>query len=140
MPDLRSEIADSVLGPHCAAPIPVSASVCSACGRDVSEHVTLDTPAVKSGASPTLRSAASRRPSAALESLAAGSPVLDEGLEIGQRYRIVRLLGRGGMGAVYQVRDLELSRDVALKLIRPEIAADRPVIERFKREIELSSR
>ncbi len=72
------------------------------------------------------------------DSLAAA--ILPEGTEIGLRYRVVQLLGRGGMGAVYRVWDEELNRDVALKLIRPEIAADADVIERFKREIQLSSR
>ena len=65
---------------------------------------------------------------------------LAEGTEIGSRYRVVKLLGRGGMGAVYRCHDLELDRDVALKLIRPEIAADPAILERFKREIQLSSR
>src|SRR5204862_2731262 len=50
------------------------------------------------------------------------------------------LLGRGGMGAVYRVRDKELDRDVALKLIRPDIAEDPSNLDRFKREIQLSSR
>jgi tetratricopeptide (TPR) repeat protein len=44
------------------------------------------------------------------------------------------------MGAVYRCRDEELQRDVALKIIRPEIASDTAVIDRFKREIQLSSR
>ena len=44
------------------------------------------------------------------------------------------------MGAVYLCRDEELQRDVALKVIRPEIAADPDVLDRFKREIQLSSR
>jgi len=44
------------------------------------------------------------------------------------------------MGAVYLCRDEELQRDVALKVIRPEIAADPSVLDRFKREIQLSSR
>jgi tetratricopeptide (TPR) repeat protein/predicted Ser/Thr protein kinase len=65
---------------------------------------------------------------------------LAEGTEIGHRYRVVKLLGRGGMGAVYRCRDEELQRDVALKVIRPEIAADSDVLDRFKREIQLSSR
>jgi len=71
---------------------------------------------------------------------ASGPSTLPEGFEIGQRYRVVKLLGRGGMGAIYRVRDLELDRDIALKLIRPEIAEDRATLERFKREIQLSSR
>jgi serine/threonine protein kinase len=52
----------------------------------------------------------------------------------------VKLLGRGGMGAVYRCHDEELQREVALKVIRPEIASDTGIIERFKREIQLSSR
>jgi len=69
-----------------------------------------------------------------------GQSTFPEGSEIGHRYRVVKLLGRGGMGAVYRVRDLELDRDVALKLIRPDIAEDPATLERFRREIQLSSR
>ncbi|MEP6995757.1 MAG: serine/threonine-protein kinase, partial [Acidobacteriota bacterium] len=65
--------------------------------------------------------------------------LLPPGMQIGQRYEVVELLGRGGMGAVYRVRDRHLDRDVALKLIRPEIADDTATLERFKREIQLSS-
>ncbi len=61
------------------------------------------------------------------------------GQQIGERYRVVRLLGRGGMGAVYQVHDNELDRDVALKVIRTDLAEDPSVLWRFKREIQLSS-
>jgi predicted Ser/Thr protein kinase len=68
------------------------------------------------------------------------SVVLPAGLEIGQRYRVKSLLGMGGMGAVYLVHDKGLDRDVALKLIRSDIAEDTEVLERFKREIQLSSR
>src|SRR5262252_8048875 len=51
------------------------------------------------------------------------SVVLPEGVEIGHRYQVLKLLGVGGMGTVYRVHDKELDRDVALKLIRPEIAS-----------------
>jgi tetratricopeptide (TPR) repeat protein/predicted Ser/Thr protein kinase len=68
------------------------------------------------------------------------SLVLPEGVEIGHRYKVVKLLGVGGMGSVYRVHDRELDRDVALKLIRSEIASNPETLERFKREIQLSSR
>ncbi len=68
------------------------------------------------------------------------SLVMPEGVEIGHRYKVIRLLGVGGMGAVYRVHDRELDRDVALKLIRGEIANSPETLERFKREIQLSSR
>ncbi len=61
------------------------------------------------------------------------------GQQIGTRYRIIRLLGRGGMGAVYQAFDNELDREVALKVIRADLAEDASVLQRFKREIQLSS-
>jgi hypothetical protein len=49
---------------------------------------------------------------------------LKPGEAFGARYQIIRCLGVGGMGAVYQARDAELGVAVALKVIRPEIAAD----------------
>jgi eukaryotic-like serine/threonine-protein kinase len=65
--------------------------------------------------------------------------MLAPGALVGPRYEIVRLLGKGGMGAVYLAHDRELGRDVALKLIAPHLAGDHGVLERFKREIHLSS-
>ncbi|MGE5275731.1 MAG: protein kinase domain-containing protein, partial [Acidobacteriota bacterium] len=68
------------------------------------------------------------------------SLVLPDGVEIGHRYKVLKLLGIGGMGSVYRVHDRELDRDVALKLIRGDIANNPQTLERFKREIQLSSR
>lgn len=57
----------------------------------------------------------------------------------GSRYEVERRLGQGGMGAVYQARDNELDRDIALKEIRPELVDQPDVIARFKREVQLAS-
>ncbi|HEX8952646.1 MAG TPA: serine/threonine-protein kinase, partial [Polyangia bacterium] len=54
------------------------------------------------------------------------------------RYRVVKLLARGGMGEVYHAEDEELREPVALKIIRPEIAKDRRTIKRFQREVRLA--
>src|SRR5690242_15233446 len=54
------------------------------------------------------------------------------------RYEILRELGSGGMGIVYQARDNETSELVALKVLRPEIAADSTALERFKNELRLA--
>ncbi len=50
------------------------------------------------------------------------------------RYRLVRELGHGGMGVVFLARDTELDRDVALKIIVPQLAGDADYRARFKRE------
>lgn len=67
---------------------------------------------------------------------------LSPGQSFGRRYHIKRLLGLGGMGAVYQSWDTELGIDVAIKLIRPEIMADpeaaAEIQRRFKRELLLA--
>ena len=52
----------------------------------------------------------------------------------GRRYRVVRPIGRGGMGAVYLGFDTDLDRPVALKTMLPRFAADPMARERFLRE------
>jgi serine/threonine protein kinase/tetratricopeptide (TPR) repeat protein len=51
------------------------------------------------------------------------------------RFRVVRFIARGGSGEVYEAEDLTLRARVALKALRPELAADERIIERFRREI-----
>jgi len=79
------------------------------------------------------------RPGSGPMNLYAGSPILDTGSILGQRYEILHILGVGGMGAVYQARDLELSRTVALKVIRPDLAGNQSIIDRFKQELILAT-
>ncbi len=54
-------------------------------------------------------------------------------------YRIVSLLGQGGMGAVYLADDTRLGRRVALKILAPEMAADPERMQRFVQEARLAS-
>ncbi len=70
--------------------------------------------------------------------------LLQPGQALGPRYRIIRLIGAGGMGAVYEAEDHELGVTVALKVIRRDTAGD-PVTardweRRFKRELLLARR
>jgi serine/threonine protein kinase/tetratricopeptide (TPR) repeat protein len=70
------------------------------------------------------------------------SPALDlpPGAIFADRYLVIEDLGKGGMGKVYKVLDREINEKVALKLIKPEISADRLTIERFQNEIKITRR
>jgi serine/threonine protein kinase len=68
----------------------------------------------------------------------AAATVLGDGELVAGRYRVVKLLARGGMGEVYQAEDQELHESVALKIIRSEIANDQRTIKRFRREVQLA--
>jgi tetratricopeptide (TPR) repeat protein/predicted Ser/Thr protein kinase len=66
------------------------------------------------------------------------SGTLEVGSLLNDRYEILKLLGEGGMGAVYKARDRELDRLVALKVIRPELAGQPSILQRFKQELLLA--
>ena len=63
---------------------------------------------------------------------------LTRGSVFAGRYEIIEELGKGGMGRVYRVEDIKLRQEVALKLIKPEIAKDKKTIERFRNELKLA--
>ena len=54
---------------------------------------------------------------------------------LGQRYDILGEAGHGSMGNVYRARDRETGETVALKLLKPEIASDQAMMDRFKNEL-----
>src|SRR5512140_2847426 len=60
--------------------------------------------------------------------------VTDIGSVLGGRYRLVELLGQGGMATIYRARDAQLDRDVAVKLLRPEFGQDPDFLARFRDE------
>jgi serine/threonine-protein kinase len=102
--------------PKCHFENPVDTSYCGKCGTkfDLSEEIshqpteTLETPREK----------------------------LTTGATFAGRFQIIEELGKGGMGKVYRAVDEKLNEEVALKLIKPEIASDKKVIERFRNELK----
>src|SRR3982751_547932 len=66
-------------------------------------------------------------------------PTLPPGTTLG-KYNIIRLLGAGGMGAVYEATHIEIGKKVAIKVLSPLIAAVPGARARFLREAQLTSR
>lgn len=65
-------------------------------------------------------------------------PALAPGDVVAGRFRVVRRLGSGGMGDVYEVWDQDLGAAVALKTLRPDLVRDPTALDRFRREVQLT--
>ncbi len=72
------------------------------------------------------------------KTLVAPSKNLEAGSVFARRYLILEELGKGGMGSVYKAFDKEVEEKIALKTIKPEIAADEKVIQRFRNELKIA--
>ena len=71
---------------------------------------------------------------------AAVRPAVEPGEVLASRYEVVRPLGEGGMGAVYEVLDRELDEPVALKLLHPQLSGDPDYRQRLRTEVRLARR
>ena len=124
--------------PSCAAETDDRARFCAACGAatDVAETPTGTAPRkAPSTRSPAPASAGSR---AVRTSSDVGEGRFAAGELVGERFRIVGLLGRGGMGEVYRADDLKLGQPVALKFLPHTLAADAERLERFYNEVRVA--
>ncbi|MGD8538874.1 MAG: protein kinase [Candidatus Aminicenantes bacterium] len=60
------------------------------------------------------------------------------GSVLAERYEIIEELGKGGMGKVYKALDREINEKIAVKIIRPEIATNKKIIQRFQNELKMA--
>ena len=66
--------------------------------------------------------------------------MIEQGQILDGKYRIVDLIGEGGMGGVYEGENVLIHRRVAIKVLHPAAAANTDVVERFEREAQAAGR
>jgi serine/threonine-protein kinase len=100
---------------RCHTPIPENSRFCLSCGADVSGGDATSTSSID---------------------------LVRERLQraIAGKYRMDRLLGKGGMGAVFLAHDLALDREVAIKVLPPDVAQDEQVVRRFQQEAKTAAK
>lgn len=108
--------------PVCQEPLPEGSAFCPACGSPSPTIVSSERAAARS-ASPSPEPTAARLARA-----------------LGVKYQVRRLVGRGGFAEVYEVWDTDLDRQVACKVLHPEIAWTPGMLARFRQEAKALAR
>lgn len=127
---------------NCGTELLNNVRFCSGCGRPASNSddlATVDFATSTSPLPPRSKSSSSSRPSSSAEySLSEGRFL--PGRLVASRYRIIALLGKGGMGEVYRADDLTLGQPVAMKFLPDDAGRDEALLERFRNEVRMARR
>ena len=118
--------------PKCQTDNPSSSKFCSECAAPLRGHVP-DSP--ESGTGPPNSQSAFPM---ATETMKTPVKELTSGSTFAGRYQMIEELGHGGMGKVYRAVDKKLNEEVAIKLIKPEIARDKDTLTRFQNELKVA--
>ncbi|MBN2385189.1 protein kinase [bacterium] len=122
-----------IICPHCGSENDDLAHYCSACGHELSsrEKAKIDTDPLFQKERKRLEIEETfKYPLSTLKTLPSGHLLLN-------RYEILKLIGKGGMSVVYKAHDVILDEMVALKILKPSMAENQDMVQRFKREIKL---
>ena len=142
----------------CGAQIAPNVRFCSSCGQPSNSDfgTTLDSDQLSSSEetiappspTPPQKKSPSSLPSRTPRSVSASNPLVSSdpigggrfvpGQIVAERYRIVALAGRGGMGEVYRAEDLKLSQVVAIKFLPETLSQDAPALARFHSEVRIA--
>jgi predicted Ser/Thr protein kinase len=134
--------------PNCTKEILDESAQCPSCGTSLTDSFA-PTRRIPANRAPTLtpnnaldaatrKSDRSVRSASSFDSIDAARFV--PGTILSERYRIVGLLGKGGMGEVYRADDLKLAQPVALKFLPDHLLKDAAAVARFHREVRVARR
>ena len=132
----------------CYREMPEGSRFCASCGRPVTstgDDLTVATvPPEKLGLETSVGVSPPSNPKSSTTDPFASSDASEDrfipGTVIANRYRIVALLGRGGMSEVYRANDLKLGQSVALKFLPEAVSRDQASLERFHNEVRIARR